>query len=210
VTTFFTALVALVIGLVFGRYRTHVIQNGGEAQVSRALTHRFLPPNYYLLNHLTLRFQNFTTQIDHVLISRFGVYVIETKHYKGWIFASPADRYWTQVLFRAKFKFQNPIRQNYRHLCAVQELLDFLPPDAVRPIVVFTGNVEFKTPIPEGVLSLAEFLTYVERHTTEIMSANRLQFCVGRLETARLAITKTTDIEHVQQLRKRYGNDGPD
>ena len=165
-----------------------------------------MPPDYHLLNHVTLRFNSETTQIDHVLISRFGVFVIETKNYKGWIFAGSGDRYWTQVLYRAKFTFQNPLRQNYRHVAAIRELLDFLPPDAIHQVVVFTGNAEFKTTVPDGVFTLAEFPAYVERHATEVMSANRVQFCVGRLETARLSITKRTDVEHVQQLRRWYGN----
>jgi len=207
VTAFIAVLVALGIGFALGRHRAHFFQNRGEARLSRALTRRFVPPDYHLLNHLTLRLKDETTQIDHVLVSRFGVFVIETKDYKGWIFAGPGDRYWTQVLYRAKFRFQNPIRQNYRHVCAVRELLDFLPPEATQPIVVFTGDAKFKTTIPDGVFTLAEFLAYVERHATEVMSANRVQFCVGRLETARLSITKTTDVEHVQRLRSRYGND---
>jgi hypothetical protein len=95
--------------------------------VSRELGKRFVAPDYHLLNHLTLRLKGETTQIDHVLVSRFGVFVIETKHYNGWIFADSGDRQWTQVLYRVKNRFQNPIRQNYKHVCAVQELLDFLP-----------------------------------------------------------------------------------
>ena len=169
---------------------------------------RFVAPDFHLLNHVTLRLKDeTTTQIDHVLVSRFGVFVIETKDYTGWIFAGPIDRYWTQVLYRVKFKFQNPIHQNHRHVRAVRELLEFLPANAIRPVVVFTGDAEFKTTIPDGVFTLAAFLAYVERHATEVMSANRVQFCVGRLETARLSITKTTDVEHVQGLRRRYGND---
>ncbi|MBI4936862.1 MAG: NERD domain-containing protein [Nitrosomonadales bacterium] len=168
---------------------------------------RFVAPDYHLLNHVTLRLKDGITQIDHVLVSRFGIFVIETKDYKGWIFAGAGDRYWTQVLYRAKFRFQNPIRQNYRHVSAIRELLDFLPADVVRPVVVFTGDAEFKTDIPDGVFTLAGFLAYVEGHAAEVMSINRVQFCVGRLETARLSVTKATDVEHVQGLRRRYGND---
>jgi hypothetical protein len=156
---------------------------------------------------VTLPLREGTTQIDHILVSRFGLFVIETKDYRGWIFAGPSDRYWTQVLYRAKFRFQNPIRQNDTHARAVRALLDFLPPDSIRSIVVFTGNAEFKTAVPDGVFTLAGFLTYVQNQTTEVMSINRVQFCVGRLETARLSITKVTDVEHVQRLRRRYGND---
>ena len=200
-------VVALVIGFVLGRYQTHIFQNRGEARVSRALKMRFAAPDYHLLNHVTIRLKDGTTQIDHVLVSRFGIFVIETKDYTGWIFASVDDRYWTQVLYRAKFRFQNPIRQNHRHVRAIQELLDFLPADVVRAVVVFTGNAEFKTNIPSGVFTLAGFLAYVDGHTVEAMSINRVQFCVGRLETARLTITRSTDVEHVQELRRRYGDD---
>ena len=207
VTVFIAIIAALIIGFVLGRYKTYVFQNRSEARLSRALKMRFVAPDYHLLNHVTLRLQDGTTQIDHVLVSRFGIFVIETKDYKGWIFAGPRDRYWTQVLYRAKFRFQNPLRQNHRHVRAIQELLDFLPPDVVRPVVVFTGDAEFKTNIPDGVFTVAGFMAFVEGTTQEVMSVNRVQFCVGRLETTRLSITKATDVEHVQGLRRRYGND---
>jgi hypothetical protein len=111
------------------------------------------------------------------------------------------------VLYRAKFRFQSPIRQNHRHVRAIQELLEFLPADVVRSVVVFTGDAEFKTTIPDGVFTLAALLAHIEGQAEEVMSINRVQFCVGRLETARLSITKATDVEHVQRLRHRYGND---
>jgi hypothetical protein len=205
VTALIAVLLALAIGFTIGRYRAHAIQNRGEARLSRELTRRFRPPDYHLLNHVTLRLKDGTTQVDHILVSRFGVFVIETKDYKGWIFAGAKDRNWTQVLYRAKFRFQNPIRQNYRHVCAVRELLEFLEPDLVHPVVVFAGEAVFKTDVPHGVFTLPKFLAYVESHRTEVMSLNRAQFCVGRLEATRLAITRATDVEHVLELRRRHG-----
>jgi len=61
VPSFIVVLVAFVIGFVLGRYRTHIFQNRGEAIVSRALQSRFAPPNYHLLNHVTLRLKEGTT-----------------------------------------------------------------------------------------------------------------------------------------------------
>jgi hypothetical protein len=199
------ALAALAIGFALGRSRAYVIQNRGEARLSRAVKRRFRPPDYHLLNHITLRLKDGTTQVDHILVSRFGIFVIETKDYKGWIFAGANDRKWTQVLYRAKFRFQNPIRQNYRHVCAVRELLEFLEPGVVHPVVVFAGEAVFKTEVPDGVFTLPKFLAYVESHRSEVMSVNRAQFCVGRLEATRLAITQATDVEHVLELRRQHG-----
>ena len=200
-------LIALAVGYALGRSRdrAYSFQNSGEGRLSRLAREHFRAPDYHLMNHITLALGDGTTQVDHILVSRFGVFVIETKDYQGWIFANAKHTSWTQVLFRFKFKFQNPIFQNLGHVRAVQELLDFLPPDVVKSVVVFTGEAEFKTEVPHGVFSLAGFVDYIQEQTAEVMSLNRVQFCVGRLETARFSITEATDIEHVQDLTRRHG-----
>ena len=171
----------------------------------RNLQHHFAAPDYHLMNNVTLRMKDGMTQIDHVLVSKYGVFVIETKDYKGWIFADAKQSNWTQVLFKRKFRFQNPIFQNYRHIRAIQDSLDFLPGNAIKSAVIFTGEAEFKTDIPAGVFSIARFIDHVKDQTEEILSLNRVQFCVGRLESNRLAITRKTDVEHVQSLQRRHG-----
>lgn len=50
---------------------------------------------------ITHRMDDGTTQVDHILVSRFGVFVIETKDYSGWIFANAADAKWTSVHSRS-------------------------------------------------------------------------------------------------------------
>ncbi|MDZ7921581.1 MAG: nuclease-related domain-containing protein [Rhodoferax sp.] len=206
-TTFLYILIAAVVGYVFGRYRAHSFQNRGEALLARTIRNHFASPDYHLMNNVTLPLKDGTTQVDHILVSRFGVFVIETKDYNGWIFANPKHATWTQTIFKSKFKFQNPIFQNYRHLRAVQSLLDFLPPEAVKSAIVFTGEAEFKTEIPDGVFTLPRFIESVRSQTTSLLSQNRVQFCVGRLETSRLALTRKTDIEHVQSLQRRHGGE---
>lgn len=203
--TFSYLLLALAVGYLLGRYRVSSLQNHGEALVCRELQANFSVPDYHLLNHITLKLKDGTTQIDHILVSRFGVFVIETKDYKGWIFANAKHATWTQVLYRWKFKFQNPIFQNMRHVRAVEELLDFLPPEAIKSAVVFAGRAEFKTEMPSGVYTLLGLIDYLRTATEEVMSLNRVHFCVGRLETARLAISGQTDLEHVKSLQRKHG-----
>ena len=209
--TAFYVLAALVAGFVLGRSRSFrpsrevAFQNRGEALVTALLQATFGPPDYHLMNHVTVRLDGGTTQIDHVLVSRFGVFVVETKDYKGWIFGDPTQPKWTQVLYWFRFTFQNPIVQNARHIRAVQGLLDFLPPTAIKSVVVFTGDARFKTPIPPGVFYAPEVVAYLRNVTDEVMTLNRLQFCVGRLETARLAISGETDVEHVRYVSRKHG-----
>lgn len=192
----------------FSSWREYAFQNGGEAAVSHVLLSHFGAPDYHLMNHVTLRMEDGTTQVDHILVSRFGVFVIETKDHTGWIFGSAAQPMWTQVRYRLRSRFQNPIRQNYRHVVAVRALLDFLPSEAIRSLVVFSGGAEFRTEIPPGVVMLDELVEHLAAHRTSVMSLNRLQFCVGRLETARLALSRRTDVQHVQSLALRHGSAG--
>ena len=209
ITTYQHLLIGVIIGGLLGygfcRFRTHGYQNSGEARISQAIQASFCPPDFHLLNHITLKHKDGTTQIDHILVSRFGIFVIETKQYSGWIFGGAKQARWTQVIFGRKFKFQNPIYQNMGHIQAVQNLLDFLPSDAIKSMVVFVGNAEFKTARPQGVYSISELIQHLQTQSQEVLSINRVQFCVGRLETARMALTGETDVQHIRNLERKHG-----
>jgi hypothetical protein len=83
------------------------------------------------------------TQIDHVLVADTGIFVIETKHYGGWILGHPDDPQWTQTLFGKKSRFQNPLRQNYGHVKVLQFLFD-LSKEYFHTVIVFIGDAKLK------------------------------------------------------------------
>lgn len=74
----------------------------------------FLDAKIYIdINDVTIQTPTGTTQIDHIIVSKFGIFVIETKNMSGWIFGSPDQAQWTQSLPGGnRFRFQNPLRQN--------------------------------------------------------------------------------------------------
>lgn len=83
------------------------------------------------------------TQIDHIVLSPYGVFVIETKHYSGWIYGSDRQKNWTQVIYKRKERFYNPIWQNYGH---IQSLKDYLHNEEleVHSLIVFSSDATFK------------------------------------------------------------------
>lgn len=204
--------VTFILGIIAGfsikvssQYRSRIAQNQGEASVRKTIVSNFQPPKFHLLNNITVPFQDGTTQVDHILISTKGIFVIETKSYSGWIFGDAKSPVWTQVIYRTKNKFQNPIRQNYKHVKAIQHLLDFLPEEQIHSIVVFTGSGKFKTPIPKGVVYQRELVEYISNFQEDVISRNRLEFCVGRLECRRYEITEETDLQHYAYLARKFG-----
>ncbi len=194
---------AALMGYLFRGRREYWYSNRGEELVRKVLMAQLPSESWHLLNNVTLPIEGGTTQIDHILVSRYGVFVIETKHYKGWIFGDEKSKQWTQVVYNQKHRFQNPLHQNYKHLKAVQTSLDFLAPEQVVGMVVFTGDAEFKSHRPAGVYSLDALVAQLNGLSAQQLSENRMQFCVGRLECKRLALTRETDIEHRANLETR-------
>lgn len=198
-------VLCLAFGYIAGRYRSRAADNSGEAQIRRALVQYCQNKDAHVMNNITLRLQdNSTTQIDYVLITTKGIFVIETKHYNWWIFANPKSKMWIQSTYTGKYRFQNPIFQNYKHVKAIQNLFEFLEPQHIHNIVVFSGDAVFKTAKPDNVCYMEELIPVIERFTEGALSLNRVQFCVGRIEYIRLELTRETDI-HQAYLTQRYG-----
>ena len=127
----------------------------GEMRVELSLGST-LEGKQYVINNLVLNVgENKTSQIDHILINRNGVFVIETKNYEGRIYGSENQHEWTQVLAygHVKNKFYNPIKQNNTHAYHVSRILtDKLP---IIPAVVFVkANTQFIK--AQGVYTLSQ------------------------------------------------------
>lgn len=79
-------------------FATTASQKGkrGETRVSLILSR--LPEEYTILNDLVFQTENGTTQIDHVVVSKYGVFAIETKNYRGEIYGDDNRKEWTQLI----------------------------------------------------------------------------------------------------------------
>ncbi|MBN8279150.1 MAG: NERD domain-containing protein [Gammaproteobacteria bacterium] len=174
----------------------------GEAAVRRVAEAGLPEPFYHSVHDVTLPTPDGTTQIDLIIVSRFGVFVVETKMLSGWIFGDAYQKQWTQVLFRTKTRFQNPIHQNFKHVKALEALL-LLPPETIHSVVVFTGSGEFKTPMPANVLRSGSLQTYIKSFTQVVLSEDQVQNALLQIQTQRLPVSWETQRQHIRHLRSR-------
>lgn len=115
----------------------------GEWYVNRSLSK--LGSNYKIYHDLYVPNEDGgTTQIDHVVTSPYGIFVIETKHYQGWIFGKENQRYWTQVIYKRKERLFNPIWQNYGHIQALKNDLGRENVDYMHSIIAFSQSSTLK------------------------------------------------------------------
>ncbi|MFK3736621.1 NERD domain-containing protein [Massilia sp. TN1-12] len=163
---------------------------------------RLLLPSarYHLMRNVTLPTKDGSTQIDHVVVSRHGVFVIETKNYGGWIFGKPEDKMWTQKFPGRSSAFQNPLRQNDKHVRTLAELTG-LDDNALFSQIVFVGNCTFKTPMPANVGKLAACLAAIRGRDDVLLSDGEVAQVLDRIRTGRLAPTRATHKAHVRHVQ---------
>jgi hypothetical protein len=178
----------------------------GEQEVADILAEGLNYKDYYIFNNLIIpATNNGSSQIDHLVISKFGIFVIESKDYKGWIFGSKDQESWTQSLpgGENKFQFQNPIRQNWSHIMALKELFPAIPENSFESIVVFTEACEIKTPPIEGVLQIDDLIQYFKKFEQGRLTEESILLIIGKLSL----LCQTVDIspsQHVENLKAHY------
>ncbi|WP_417597468.1 NERD domain-containing protein [Pararhodobacter oceanensis] len=173
----------------------------GEMRVNAALSRFTRRGEARLLQDLTLPTPAGSTQIDHILITGGGVFVIETKNMSGWIFGGATQAQWTQVLYRRKQRFQNPIRQNYKHIKTVQELL-LLPDGQIRGVVAFVGAARPKTRMPEDVVwSLRALCRLIEAQASDQLTGAEILAIEEKLQAASLEKGRDTRRAHIRHVK---------
>ena len=134
----------LIIVIVLKINSSKIKGSIGEAKVNTRLN--FIGKEYIVLKDILIKSSNgYTSQIDELVLSEYGLFVIETKNYKGWIFGNEKAENWTQVIYKEKHTFRNPIKQNWSHIYALKSLLSDYPNIKYHPIVVFSGNATLKS-----------------------------------------------------------------
>ena len=175
----------------------------GEFKIDICL--KFLSSDYEVLNDVLIKCSNGnTTQIDHIILSEFGIFVVETKNYKGWIFGKETAENWTQIIYKERNSFRNPVKQNWAHVYALKNILADFPAVKYYPIVVFAGratlkNVESSVPvIYSGMLRR----TIKKYSVAKCITKDDLLGIKLLLENVQIS-DKVSRKQHIQNIRQR-------
>src|SRR5690606_33158551 len=177
IESFWWLFLLLSLAALFKLFKPYLKGKFGEFAVAVHVRLYLKQPHYILLNDLTFDDgQGTTIQIDHLLLSPFGLFVIETKYYTGWIFGGERQKMWTQKIYKQRYKFQNPLHQNYKHVKVLEQILaETLSPEYIHSLVVFMPEAEFKTAMPVNVFRGTRWTDYVKSFKKPVISAIQLK-----------------------------------
>jgi restriction system protein len=158
---------------------------------------------YQRIHNIIIPSRSGTTQIDHLLVSPYGIFIVETKKRTGWIFGSKDQAKWTQTVYKRKYRFQNPLKQTFRQKKVLSQFLN-IDESLINTIVYFVGNCRLKTELPDNVMR-SGLRRYIRRFRSQVLSNDDVDQIINKLirHKAESGLRKR---DHLRSLKQRHAS----
>lgn len=196
------AIIIAILKIVINRMSANIKGKTGEGATHLGLLFKLNSAEYSVLSDLIIPFSGGSAQIDNLVVSPYGIFVIEVKNYKGWIFGNEKDANWVQNIYGKKNYFMNPLRQNFKHIKALSEYLN-LDESYFHNVVFFIGDCIFKTKMPENVLNRG-LSKYIKSKDKKILNENKMNEILNKLKETKRKI-KISKKEHLENIKNYRG-----
>lgn len=155
------------------------------------------------------------TQVDHIVTSPYGIFVIETKHYSGWIFGRERQKNWTQVIYKRKEKMYNPIWQNFGHIQSLKTYLEIEELE-MQSIIAFSSDatLKFKEPFETAhVIKVNKLKNVIKKYVDIVLSEAELKDINVSLEQLSFTDKKQkrrVKTAHLKSVKSKQSGQKPD
>ena len=191
------AVIVLIISIWLRRSKGRI----GEHRVAHILG-RLPKDRYQVINDLLLRTSSgSTTQIDHVVISQYGIFVIETKFYKGWIYGGENSEFWTQNIYGNKYTLRNPILQNAGHVRVLRQLLKDYGDIPFIPVVAFSRQASLGVSSGTPVIYWNQIRKVIGQFKEKRIAPDALTGIYNKLIESNIPDSKESRREHIRNVR---------
>lgn len=180
--------------------------NKAEKDVASLLTS--LGSAYHVFNNVMLKTGKGTTQVDHIVISRYGIFVIETKSHKGTIFGDCNSKMWTQVLFtksgQKNYPFYSPYLQNYGHLRNLYKLFNLSYMYFLGIICFTSDSVDISRINCQNAIIINQLGAVILSHTQILFTEQQVLELCNTLKSGNIQ-SKYYDRKHVNYVKSLQG-----
>ena len=174
---------------------------GKRGEMKMAALLALLPEkDYKVINDLLIQSNGRSTQIDHVVVSVYGIFVIETKYDKGWIYGGENSEFWTQNIYGNKYSLRNPSWENQGHVRAVERLIGGSGTVPVYNIVAFSWQASLKVDESLPVMYWRDVVPYIRHHREIHLTEGRAMEIYNTLLAANV-IDRAARKEHISSVK---------
>ena len=197
--------VALLIAVIF--CLLEMIKNDMKERKTAGMIARLLPDDKAgLFSDVTVLMpRGRTTQIDHVLVTTHGLYVIEEKNYVGTLIGDINEKKWLKFRHKNRLQLNNPFRQNEAHIHGIRHIMEDPELECVN-VVLINGPCKFKGDKPEWLcMGMKEMEDSIKRRQDmSIIHPEKVTFIRNQIISRRLTPGLITDLTHINSLNKRF------
>lgn len=179
---------------------------GKRGEMNVAFILKRLPhEDYHVINDLMLDLGGWTSQIDHVVVSRFGVFVIETKNYQGRITGGENSDSWTQNIFGHKYQFYNPVHQNESHIKALRKVLGDTGRIRMIPVIAFSNRADLHVKADYvDVINFRKLKRLILNYSIDMLTTEQVHDICQILRSANVSGRGIRKV-HVDEARRQSG-----
>ncbi len=173
----------------------------GERRVHETLTRCLDRKIYHMISDVTLPTENGTAQIDHVVVSPFGVFVIETKTIAGLVIGGHHDATWRVFFRKREYPMRNPCLQQKTHIKALKSVLQ-LPDYVFVSFVVFAGTAKLGKNMPDEICSLYDSTEKITQYKKQRFTTLEVAQIIEDIKKTRLPPGRKTNKIHVENIQR--------
>lgn len=174
-------LALLIIYLFSPRFRGDI----AESRVRRILAAGLEKSRYTVLDDVTIPSNGGTAHIDHIVVSKYGIFVIESQYAQGQVSGGEFQERWKQQHFGRSSQLDNPMHRNALQVEALARLLG-VPASRFIPIVVMAGQKDFRTEMPENLLEPEKLIRYMRKKAQQRLESDQASRVLKQIGDARI------------------------
>lgn len=139
------AFIGFIVFLVFKK-KYDILQSGVRGEETTLKILRKLPKEYTVLTNPVIYNRGATNELDFVVICKNGVFIVESKNYRGIVYGKTSNSSWKQVKYGKNGKtyekvVSNPAKQSFRQKRRLEELFrDLRITATVYPVLYFVDD----------------------------------------------------------------------
>ncbi len=142
---------------------------------------------YTALHNVRLEISGKELFFKHIYISTYGIFTIQTREMKGWIYGGKNKAEWTQKLYTKSNEFSSPLVQCIEDSKLLADWL-MISPKFIKPIVQFSGDCVFKTDMPDNVVKGLKSFQYIKTFTKEDLPTKKLEEIQEKISSAKISL----------------------
>lgn len=198
---FIIIAVFILLSIIAGRRASRSLGELGEKRVAKRLS-KLPKDRYRIINDLLLQDNKYSSQIDHVVISEYGIFVIETKNYSGKIYGGGDSDTWRQFSYGKEYPFRNPLKQNNGHIYALQNIIGEDARNCFHSIILFSEDAKLRVGKGLPVYNWRKIVPIIEGYTTKVLTTEKADRIYRHLLAANNTDKKARKA-HIQSVQEK-------